>query len=70
LRELGEKAFEASQYKKEGDKYGRFKDSGALAAEMGYDAINAEGHGESGSYTVILNRTKVILCEDGSIYGN
>lgn len=43
---------------------------GALAAEMGYDAINAIGHGESGSYTVILNRTKVIFCEGGSIYGN
>ena len=39
-------------------------------AEMGYDAIKAVGHGESGSYTVILNRTKVIFCKGGSIYGN
>lgn len=36
-------------------------DSGALAAAMGYDAINAEGHGASGSYTVVLNRTKLII---------
>jgi hypothetical protein len=45
-------------------------DVGVLAAEMGYDAINAVGHGQSGSYTVILNRTKIILCKGGSIYGN
>lgn len=36
-------------------------DDGSFAALLGYDAINAEGHGESGSYTVILNRTKVII---------
>lgn len=36
-------------------------DCGSYAAMKGYDAINAEGHGESGSYTVILNRTKVIF---------
>lgn len=36
-------------------------DVGSVAALYGYDAINAEGHGESGSYTVILNRTKVIF---------
>ena len=36
-------------------------DDGAYAAIKGYDVINAEGHGRSGSYTVILNRTKVIL---------
>ena len=36
-------------------------DYGTLAAAMGYDAINAEGHGASGSYTVILNRTKLII---------
>ena len=46
------------------------KDPGTLAAEMGYDAIKADGHGDSSSYTVILNRTKVILCKGGSIYGN
>lgn len=51
-------------------KYPKMKDPGTLVAEMGYDAINAEGHGESGSYTVILNRSKVIFCEGGSIYGN
>ena len=34
---------------------------GELAALLGYDAINAEGHGQSGSYTVILNRTKTIF---------
>lgn len=39
------------------------KDAGALAAEMGYDAVNAEGHGASGSYTVVLNRTKLIIQE-------
>lgn len=36
-------------------------DPGAIAALHGYDAINAEGHGESGSYTVVLNRTKLII---------
>jgi hypothetical protein len=36
----------------------------ALAALMGYDAINAHGHGQTGSYTVILNRTKLILSKD------
>ena len=44
-------------YKKEGSDL----DIGAFAALKGYDAINAEGHGESGSYTVILNRTKCII---------
>lgn len=36
-------------------------DIGSYAAMKGYDAINAEGHGESGSYTIILNRTKCIF---------
>lgn len=36
-------------------------DIGSEIAKLGYDAINAEGHGESGSYTVILNRTKCII---------
>lgn len=36
-------------------------DPGAIAALHGYDAINAEGHGDSGSYTVVLNRTKLII---------
>ena len=39
----------------------KFNDPGSLAVALGYDAINAEGHGQSGSYTVILNRTKVIF---------
>lgn len=39
-------------------------DIGTFCALKGYDAINAEGHGESGSYTVILNRTKVIFKRD------
>lgn len=37
------------------------KDAGTLAAEMGYDAINAQGHGTTDSYTVVLNRTKLII---------
>lgn len=36
---------------------------GAYAALKGYDAINAENHGQSGSYTVVLNRTKLIIKE-------
>lgn len=36
-------------------------DVGSYAALKGYDAINAVGHGESGSYTVVLNRTKLII---------
>lgn len=39
-------------------------DVGAYAALKGYDAINAEGHGESGSYTVILNRSKTIILDE------
>ena len=38
-------------------------DEGVLATLLGYDAINAEGHGESNSYTVVLNRTKLIISE-------
>lgn len=36
-------------------------DAGSFAAARGYDAINATGHGASGSYTVVLNRTKLII---------
>lgn len=36
-------------------------DWGILAAEMGYDVINGLGHGATGSYTVILNRTKLVI---------
>lgn len=39
----------------------KYKDEGSFATALGYDAINAEGHGLSDSYTVILNRTKVIF---------
>lgn len=46
------------------------KDPSTLAVELGYDVIKAEGHGSSGSYSVILNRTKVIFNKGGSIYGN
>ena len=42
----------------------KYGDIGSYAAALGYDAINAEGHGESGSYTVILNRTKTIMLDD------
>lgn len=47
------------------EKYKKFHrmDPGVAAAMLGYDAINAEFHGESSSYTVILNRTKVILSD-------
>lgn len=38
-----------------------FDNVGSYAAAKGYDVINAEGHGDSGSYTVILNRTKLII---------
>lgn len=43
--------------------YSGATDIGVQCAQAGYDAINAVGHGESGSYTVILNRTKVIFKE-------
>ena len=42
----------------------RDMDMGSFAVLNGYDAINAEGHGKSGSYTVILNRTKLIIKKD------
>ena len=38
-------------------------DVGVCMAALGYDAINAEGHGETNSYTVILNRTKLIISQ-------
>ena len=39
----------------------REMDIGSWAAAKGYDAIDAGGHGDSGSYTVVLNRTKLII---------
>lgn len=38
-------------------------DLGSMIALLGYDAINAAGHGASKSYTIILNRTKLIILE-------
>ena len=54
LKKQNEKSKKYSEYVKN-------MDTGSYAALKGYDAIKAEGQGESGSYTVILNRTKVIL---------
>lgn len=40
----------------------KFDDVGSLATALGYDAINVEDAGSGGcSYTIILNRTKVIF---------
>ena len=36
-------------------------DIGSFAALLGYDAIDAQGRNVSGSYVVILNRTKLII---------
>lgn len=38
-------------------------DIGSMVALLGYDVINVAGHGESNSYSVILNRTKLIIFE-------
>jgi len=42
----------------------KFPDIGAYMTALGYDAINAKGHGRTGSYTVVLNRTKLIIAEE------
>ena len=42
----------------------RITNIGSYATALGYDAINAEGHGASSSYTVVLNRTKLIIQGD------
>ena len=68
--DLMRSAMDSLMYKTSDMKYGKMKNPSTLLVEMGYDAVNAVGHGESGSYTVILNRTKVIFCKGGSIYGN
>lgn len=70
IESLIKDALTAMEDTTDGKKYHGLKNPGVLAAEMGYDVIKAEGHGDSGSYSVILNRTKVILCKGGSIYGN
>lgn len=36
-------------------------DNGVFAAIKGYDAISVNGYGNSGNYTIILNRTKIIF---------
>ena len=46
------------------ERINRQLDTGAFAALLGYDAIKADAHGKSGSYTVILNRTKTIFLDD------
>lgn len=46
------------------DMFKKRRDIGAVAAELGYDAINAKGHGATNSYTIILNRTKLIILSD------
>lgn len=61
VKELKIQASNATMYIPEGKKFQIPKDPGVLAAEMGYDAINAVGHGATGSYTVVLNRTKLII---------
>lgn len=66
LRDWFEKNNEEYQKKiEEANKYKKFvnKDPGVIAAMLGYDAINAEGHGYTNSYTVVLNRTKLILSQ-------
>lgn len=40
-----------------------YSETSQYAALKGYDAINAEGHGQSGSYTIILNRTKCLFLD-------
>lgn len=52
---------EQNKFLEETKKNADFEDYGSYAAAKGYDAINAEGHGQSGSYTIILNRTKLII---------
>lgn len=52
------KASHAAEFGNKGD------DVGVLATEMGFDAIRADGHGKSGSYTVVLNRTKLLVLGD------
>lgn len=61
--EMAERVLKVSVPDEELYKYNSM-DIGSFAAMKGYDAINAGGHGASGSYTVILNRTKVIFKED------
>ena len=61
VKELNQEALRHTMYVPSGGKFPKSKDPGVLAAEMGYDAINAVGHGATKSYTVVLNRTKLII---------
>lgn len=60
-REKWKKMYRGIKAKAKG--YARM-DDGSFAAMLGYDAINAEGHGASGSYTAVLNRTKCIFLNE------
>ena len=55
------RSVEREQAEKTKEIRARYNNIGSYMAALGYDAINAEGHGESDSYTVVLNRTKLIL---------
>lgn len=59
--EISSYCAEISRNAKEKERMYHDMDVGSYAVLNGYDAINADGHGESGSYTVVLNRTKVIF---------
>lgn len=50
-----------SQNKEIAEEIFRHKDIASVLAEVGYDALNVQGKGASGSYTVVYNRTKMII---------
>ena len=64
LKNINNFIMDAKAIYDDADRQARNIDIGAFAAMLGYDAIDAEGHGLSGSYTVILNRTKCIFLGD------
>ena len=57
------RSIESEQAEKSKELRFRYKNIGSYMAALGYDAINAEGHGATNSYTVILNRTKLIVSQ-------
>ena len=62
---IAKKAFEMQdKIQEQYDRECKDLNIGAVVAMHGYDAINASEHGQSGSYTVILNRTKCIFRRD------
>lgn len=61
VKDLCKEAMNNTMYLPKDSKFPIPKNPGVLAAEMGYDAINAVGHGATNSYTVVLNRTKLII---------